>query len=145
LRAQVDTLMGLGWVMVAVMLAFSVVLAAAILYNTATLGILERRREIATLRALGMTLREIAIGLTIEHLLIATAGLAIGVPLAFVAIRRVLGAFSSDLFSFPFVFSPVTIVVGAVGVLLVLLVAQWPALRQIARDSLAGAVRSREG
>lgn len=42
----------------------------------------------------------------------------------------------------PFVLSPATVVVG---ILIVLLVAQWPALRQVGRASLADAVRSREG
>ena len=44
----------------------------------------------------------------------------------------------------PFVFSPRTVVTACVGVLIVLLVAQWPALRQLGRASLAEAVRTRE-
>ena len=137
--------MGLGWVMLLAMLVCSVVLAAAILFNTATLGILERRRELATLRALGRTLREIALGLTLEHALLCVAGLALGFPLSVWAIRHVLALFSSDLFRLPFVLSPVTAATAALGVLIVLLVAQWPALRLVARESLAEAVRTREG
>jgi putative ABC transport system permease protein len=145
LRDQVRAMMGLGWVMLLMMLACSVVLAAAILFNTATLGILERRRELATLRALGRTLREIALGLTLEHALLCIAGLALGFPLSIWAIRRVLALYSSDLFRFPFVLSPTTVATAASGIVFVLLLAQWPALRQVARDSLADAVRTREG
>lgn len=144
LRAQMKEMMALGWVMVGVMLFFSVVLAAAILFNTATLGILERRRELATLRALGRTLRELALGLTLEHGILCAAGLALGLPLAVVAIKRLLALYSSDLFSFPFVLSPSTIAVACGGIGLVLLAAQWPALRSISKSSIADAVRDRE-
>ncbi|HEY7955282.1 MAG TPA: ABC transporter permease, partial [Polyangia bacterium] len=145
LRAQIGAVMGLGWLMLLAMLGFSVVLAAAILFNTATLGILERRREIATLRALGRTLREIAVGLTLEHALICVVGLLLGLPLSVLAIRRVLALYSSDLFRLPFVLSPATLASAAAGILAVLLLAQWPALRRVARESLAEAVRTREG
>jgi putative ABC transport system permease protein len=145
LRDQVRAAMGLGWVMLLMMLLCSVILAAAILFNTATLGIIERRRELATMRALGRTLREITLGLTMEHALLCIAGLGLGFPLSVWAIRHVLGLFSSDLFRLPFVLSPMTAATAASGVLIVLLVAQWPALRLVARESLAEAVRTREG
>jgi putative ABC transport system permease protein len=145
MREQVRDAMGLGLLMLLAMLLCSVVLAAAILFNTATLGILERRRELATLRALGRTLRELALGLTLEHALVCVAGMTLGLPLSIWAIRRVLALYSSDLFRLPFVLSPLTVATAMGGVVIVLLVAQWPALRQVARDSLADAVRSREG
>ncbi len=145
MRAQTDALMGLGWAMLGTMLAFGVVLAAAILFNTATLSVVERARDIATLRALGRLMREIALGLTLEHALIALLGLALGLPLAVLATREVLALYSNDLFAFPFVMSRLTVATAAAGVALVLLFAQWPALRAVARAPLADAVRSREG
>jgi putative ABC transport system permease protein len=145
MRDQVRDVMALGWFMLLAMLMCSVVLAVAILFNTATLGILERRRELATLRALGRTVREIALGMTLEHGLLCIAGLAIGLPVSIWAIRHVLALYSSDLFRLPFVLSPATVATAASGILIVLLVAQWPALRQVARESLADAVRTHEG
>ncbi len=144
LRDQVGTLMGLGWAMLGAMLFFAAVLAAAILFNTATLGILERRRELATLRALGCTQREISVGITLEHALLASFGLAVGYPLATYTSRRVLALYSNDLFQLPYVMSPQTIGVALGGIVAVLFVAQWPALRRLARASLAEAVRTRE-
>jgi putative ABC transport system permease protein len=144
MRAQIDALMGLGWAMLGTMLACSVVLAAAILFNTATLGILERRRELATLRALGRTMREIGLGLTLEHGLLALLGLLLGFPLAIAATKKVLALYSSDLFALPYVLAPRTVAVSALGIVAVLLLAQWPALRALARTSLADAVRTRD-
>jgi putative ABC transport system permease protein len=144
-RARMTELMSLGWVMLGAMLLFGSVLASAILFSTATLGVLERRRDLATLRALGRTQRELVGALTLEHALIALAGLAIGIPAARRATRYLVGAFSSDLFALPFVISPATLAISCGGVFLVLLVAQWPALRSVGRMSLADSVRSREG
>ncbi len=145
LRDEMNALMGLFWVMLGVMLLCAVVLAAAILFNTATLAILERRRELATLRALGRTMREITVGFTVEHALLGILGLAIGFPLAVLATKQVLSLYTSELFPMPFVYSPRTLVSTLVGIVAVLLVAQWPALRRLSRASLAEAVRVREG
>lgn len=134
--------MGLGWLMLAVMLAFGGVLAGAILFNTATLMVLERRRELATLRALGMRQREVTALVMAQGALLAGTGSALGVPLAVVAARAMLGAFSSDLFALPFVLRPATVAASLGSVFVVALVAQRPALRRIARTSLAEAVRT---
>jgi putative ABC transport system permease protein len=144
-RAQFRELMGLGWAMLGAMLFLGGVLAAAILFNTATLSVGERQRELATLRALGMTMREVALLVTVEHAALALLGLGLGVPLAALASRVMLDTMSSDLFSLPFVIRPVTVAVAVSGVLLLLLLAQWPALRRVARSNLADEVRVREG
>ena len=144
MREQLRGLMALGWVFLFLMLGCGVVLAAAILFNTATLDILERRRDFATLRALGRTLREIAVALTVEHLFLALIGLGIGLPLAVFATKQILLRYTSELFSLAFVFTTRTVLAACVGVVGVLLLAQWPALRQLGRASLAEEVRVRE-
>jgi putative ABC transport system permease protein len=144
-RAMFSTLMGLGWAMVGFMLAFAGVLAAAILFNTATLTVLEHQRDFATLRALGRTMREISLWVTLEHALLGALGVALGLPLAVVAAKAMLRSFSSELFSLPYVLEPPTVAVAVTGVLACVLLAQWPALRRISKANLAASVREREG
>lgn len=144
LRAQLVTLMGLANLFLGVMLLFGVALAAAILFNTAILSIAERQREFATMRALGERMSGIVRLVTVEHVLIALVGLVVSFPIALFSLKLFLGLYSSDLFSLPFWISPRTSFVTILGVLLVLLVAQWPALRTIARTNLAEAVKLRE-
>ena len=144
-RAQFELLMGLGWLMLGFMLVFAGVLAAAILFNTATLTVLERQRDLATLRALGQTMREVSALITLEHALLTVLGLVLGLPLAVLAAKGLLRAFESELFSLPFVLAPQTVAFTLGGVLVVVLLAQWPALRRVARSSLAEQVRVREG
>jgi putative ABC transport system permease protein len=128
--------------MVGAMLLLVVVLAASVLFNTATLGILERRRELATQRAIGQSMRSVAAAMTLENALLGLLGLVVGLPLGVLAGRWALSYYSSDLFSLPFAVSFRTIGVSVVGVALVLLVAQWPALRAVTRTDLAEACRS---
>jgi putative ABC transport system permease protein len=144
-RAMFNAMMGLGWVMVGFMLAFAGVLAAAILFNTATLTVLEHERDFATLRALGWTMRELSTVVTLEHALLSVVGLALGVPLAAATARAMLEAFSSELFSLPYVLELPTVSVAIAGVLGCVLLAQWPALRRVSRADLAASVRAREG
>ena len=129
--------------MIGMMLVFGGVLAGAILFNTATLLVLERQRELATLRALGLRMREVAMMVTLQHAILALLGLALGLPLAVGAAKLMLGAFSSELFALPFVLLAPTVTVTLSGVFVVVLLAQWPALRKVSRASLAEAVRER--
>lgn len=145
LRAQLDTVLALNLAMVGMMLVFATILGAAILYNTATLGILERARELATLRALGASLRSIAAQSTLELTIVGVFGIGVGLAAAEPLARRLVATFNSDLFTMPFVWSwPAGVCLGAALVAL-LLTAQIPALRTVARMNLATSVRSREG
>jgi putative ABC transport system permease protein len=143
-RAQMEALTGLLAAFLAVMVLSGVVLATAILFNTATLSVLERRRELATRRALGQRMRAIAVSATVEHGLIALLGLLGGLPVALLCLGGFLRLSSSDLFTLPFWVSGRTVAIAMVGIALVLLLAQWPALRQVARMNLAEVARARD-
>jgi len=144
-RDQLNRYMALAWTVLGVMMLFSVLLASAILYNTASMAILERKRELATLRTLGHSFGRIIAMVTVENGVMAVLGFLMGVPLSIVSIRYALTLYSSDMFAIPFVFSPMTVAMVGVGSLVVLFLAQAPALRRIASTSLAETVRSREG
>ncbi len=144
-RALVTQMMGFGYAMIGTMLLFSAVLAAAILFNTVTLSILERTRELATLRALGMSAGECGKLLAVEFALIAALGLAIGLPAGLLAGHSVLGLYRSDLFSLPFAVTGRTLAFSVFGVLLVLGLALGPGLRRVSRLDLAAAIRERTG
>jgi putative ABC transport system permease protein len=145
IRAQLDQLLALNIAMVGMMLVFAGILGAAILYTTATLSILERMRELATFRALGMRFRRIVALVTIESSWLGAIGFLIGLPLSYIAGKNLLAFYDTDLFTLPFVWSWTMALLAVTGVATVLLFAQIPALRAVARINLAGSVRSREG
>lgn len=63
------------------LLAVAVVIALIGVTNTLSLSVIERRRESATLRALGLTRRQLRASMAVEGALIAGVGAAVGVAL----------------------------------------------------------------
>ncbi len=79
-------------------LAFvALVTGAFLVFSTLALQAAQRRRELALLRALGMTRRGIAVLLGLEGAAIGVVGAAVGTVLAVLASRAVLQRFGPDL------------------------------------------------
>jgi putative ABC transport system permease protein len=143
-KAQVTDLLGLFDAFIGMMLLFATALAAAILFNTASITVLERRREFATMRALGQRMGRLSWMVTVENGLLALGGLVIGFPVALLCLWAFLQVYSTDLFNMPFWLYPRTVGLALVGVLLVVLVSQVPALRAVAGMNIAEAAKARE-
>jgi ABC-type antimicrobial peptide transport system permease subunit len=94
------------------------------------------------MRALRERMSGITRMVTVENVIVAMAGLVVGSPLAVAALWAFLRLYSSDLFSMPFWLSGRTVVSTVLGVTLVLVLAQWPALRQIQADDIAEVAKS---
>ncbi|MHB8872731.1 MAG: ABC transporter permease [Myxococcaceae bacterium] len=75
--------------------AVAVLVGVFLVYNTVSIGVIQRRREIGTLRALGGTRARIRTMFALEAVLMGIAGSAIGLPLG-VAIARAAIRFVSD-------------------------------------------------
>ncbi|MBI4216193.1 MAG: FtsX-like permease family protein [Chloroflexi bacterium] len=140
-RRFLDDLLALMWGFIGVMLAFGAALAAAIVFNTIMVNTTERRREIATLRTIGLSQGRIFLMATIENLLLGLAGIALGLPLGYVMAVNFMKAYQGDLMSISVVLLPRTFILAAAGILLVLLLSQIPALRLIQRLDLAAEVK----
>jgi putative ABC transport system permease protein len=145
MRSQLDQVIGLSYAMIGAMLLFGSVLAAAIIFNTSTLSILERMREFATLRAIGQPMSRIRAQISFGNGALAALGLAAGLPAAVWTAHAAASSMDSDLFSVQAVLTPHSLAAAVFEVVLVLLIGQWPGLRAVAHANLAEVVRSREG
>ncbi|WP_246855190.1 ABC transporter permease [Cellulomonas sp. Y8] len=76
-QRAIDTLLAV----VVGLLAVAVVIALIGVTNTLSLSVIERRRESATLRALGLTRRQLRASMAVEGALIAGVGAVVGVAL----------------------------------------------------------------
>ncbi|SNQ48398.1 ABC-type transport system, involved in lipoprotein release, permease component [Frankia canadensis] len=111
--------------------AISVFVGAFIIFNTFTMLVAQRVRELALLRAIGASRRQVQLSLQVEAAMVgfagATAGLVVGAGLALL-LRAAVGAFGVSLPGGSLVFSPRTIVVAyAVGVVITSVAAFVPA------------------
>jgi putative ABC transport system permease protein len=70
---------------------------AFLVFSTCALSVVRRRAELALLRVLGVTRRELALTLVLEGLLVGAVGSALGCALGVMTAQLVLAHFGSDL------------------------------------------------
>jgi len=136
------SLMGLYYVMMGSFLVFALIIAGAVVFNTMTVNVLERQREIATMRALGQSRGRIARMITLENVLTGLLALIPGLLLGSAATYYFFQVWSSSAeFNFPYYISPQSYVVVSVLVFATALLSQLPAIRRVNRMSLAEATK----
>ncbi len=126
----------------------SLVVGAFLIVNTFSILVAQRSRELALLRALGASKRQVMWSVQLEAFVLgvlgATIGLGLGVLLA-MGIRALFANFGLDLSGQPLIFAPRTFIASyAVGVLVTMAAAFLPARRtgrispvQAMRDDIA--------
>lgn len=90
----------------AVMLVLIALVGSMGILNTLTLNVLERRREIAVMRAIGATDAALVLAFVMEALALGGAGWFLGLVIGYPSGRLLTRQLGRVLFSLPFVFSP---------------------------------------
>jgi putative ABC transport system permease protein len=146
-RKMVEQMMNTFRTFVNYMLVFGAALAFSIVFSTVTINVLERTSEVATMRTLGVTRREVALMVTLENLMLAVIGTAVGLPVGRWFVERFWFAAQTEeqmeLFSMEVTVLPQTYVMAGVLILVVVLLSQVPALRMLSRLDLAKATKER--
>ena len=110
-----DTIAATSGVMNNMILLFACIIAVGVIYNAARIALSERSRELATLRIIGFTQREIAFILLGEQgvltLMAIPVGWALGYGLAWMLNQS--PAQNTELFQVPFVIQPASFVFAA--------------------------------
>ena len=143
LQTTFDQYSGLFYVFIGAMLILGAAMAFAIIFTTMSVNIVERQRELATLRAAGVRYRTIAGLVGGENTIVVALGIVPGILLGVLAADAMLQTYSSDQFTLSLYLSPLTLVLSAVAVLAVAVLSQWPGLRAIRRMNVADVVRER--
>ncbi len=143
LRGQVNDYLGLFYAFVGVMLLFGGAMAFALIYNSMSSNISERRIEIATMRAAGAPHGMLARLVTAENLIIVLIGIVPGLVLGYLAAAGFMDSFSNDEFSFALQMRTSTLVLSALAIVLVALVSQIPGVRALRRLPIADVIRER--
>ena len=133
--------MNLFYVFMGFIIAFAVGMAFAVLFNTMTVNVLERRRELATMRAIGTPVSLIGRMTALESVVLWLLALAQGLVLGWYTTLALAGGFSTDLFWMTAYIAPRSYIITALGILLTMLLAARPAIRRIARLNLAEATK----
>ncbi|MBI5958218.1 MAG: FtsX-like permease family protein, partial [Chloroflexi bacterium] len=116
--------------------SFGYVLSLALLYNTVNTSLRERRDELAVLRALGSTQREIAVTVTLELLIMVLLGILIGVPLGREAGFYLNHSYRTEFFGQVDAMLFRSYILGIVSLLVIVFLAEIPGLRAVQKADL---------
>lgn len=122
----------------------SLVVGSFLIVNTFAMLVAQRSRELALLRAIGASRRQVTRSVLFEAFLVgligSTVGVAGGVALAF-GIRALFARFGLDLGDTPLIYEPRTFIAGYLVGLLVTMAAAWFPARRSAKIPPVAAMR----
>ncbi len=134
-------MMSLYNVMTGVIVAFCMVMAAAIVFNTMTVNVLERERETATMRTLGAGRPSVGLMLVAEGLVFSLLAILPGLALGTVAASYLIHTWSSEFFTMWFHMYPTTYMMIAAVIIVAALVSTIPSIWHSNRMNLAEATK----
>jgi putative ABC transport system permease protein len=125
-------------------LVMAVIVSFGVIYNNARISLAERSRELATLRVIGMTQREVGAVIVIELTLLAVTAVPLGLLLGTGFATLIVQSVNTETVRLPLVFTSYTytfavLVVGAASALSALVV-----LRKLKQLDLIGALKAPE-
>lgn len=144
LRGFEDTLARSLGVFTTVLVTFAAVIAAAMVYNAARIALSERGRELASLRVLGFTRREVALLLLGEQALLTAAALPLGFWIGYRLCALIAAAYQWELFRMPLVVSDRTYGFALLVVAAAALLSSLAVRRRLDRFDLVEVLKARE-
>ena len=103
----------------------------ALIYNASIISLSERKRELASLRVLGMTPREVLKVITSEQWTLYAFGILLGIPMAYGLNMSMAQSMSNDMYSLPAGLPLMALLGAAAGTAFSVLVAQSRAYYKI--------------
>ncbi len=143
-RVFIDEQMAFMWVFIGFMLLMGGSLGIAIIFNSVMVNVLQRTRELALMRVVGMSHGWITAILTMENFLIGIAGVLLGIPMGrWVAdyFMSTVGSMSEEAMTMNLVIFPQSYAIAIGLALVMLLLSQIPAIRQVRKMSLTTALK----
>lgn len=123
---------------------FVVLTGFAIIYNSSIISLSERKRELASLRVLGMSPKEVLEVITFEQWIIGFAGIIAGIPMTYLLMEMISQSMATDLFTIPSSVKPSALMVGFIGTAISIFIAQISINKKIKNLDLVDVLKERE-
>lgn len=144
MRGFDETLAESFWISISVMLGFATVIAGGIIYNGARVALSERGRELASLRVLGFTRREVTQLLLGEQALLTAVGIPVGFLLGYGLVWLVSVRLASNLFRLPMILTGSALFYSFLVVSIAAILSSLAVRRRIRRLDLVAVLKTRE-
>lgn len=129
---------------IGVIVVLSSIMGFAIIYNTTTINIMERKRELASLRVMGFSKKEVAELIFNENIAVSIMGLLAGMPVGRMMAGAMVHMVPEEIMSLPLVIYPRTYLLAVATVMIFVFLAQLANMRRISRLDLVEVMKSRE-
>lgn len=133
------------YIFISAMLIFGIIMGIAIIFNTTLINIMERRRELASLRVMGYTTKEIEKTIFRENVLICLMALMPGIVFGKIMCNFYVKQFVNKLFALEAVIYLRTYFITIACVLVFVLLAQWASRSNIKSLDMIEVLKNREG
>ena len=120
------------------------IVAFGVIYNNARISLAERSRELATLRVIGMTQREVGAVLVIELVILAFIAVPVGLLLGTGLTTVIVGSVNTETIRLPLVFTTYTYSFAVVTVTIASTLSAVFVLRQLKQLDLIAALKAPE-
>ena len=125
-------------------LTFAVIVAFGVIYNNARISLAERARELATLRVIGMTQREVGAVLVIELVLLALLAVPLGLLLGTGLTTVIISSVNTETVRIPLVFTGYTYSFAVITVAVASTLSAVVVLRKLNQLDLIAALKAPE-
>ncbi len=125
-------------------LTFSVIVAFGVIYNNARISLAERARELATLRVVGMTQREVGAILVIELVMLATLAVPLGLVLGTGFATTIIQSVNTETVRLPLVFTGYTYSFAVLVVVVASTLSAFAVLRKLKHLDLIATLKAPE-
>jgi putative ABC transport system permease protein len=129
---------------VVMIFVFACLIAAAVVYNSARIALSERARELASLRVLGFTRREVAAMLLGEQAVLTLLAIPAGAALGYFLCWLMATRFTSEIFRLPLVIYPRTYALATAVIVIAALGTGLMIRRRVYRLDLVSVLKARE-
>lgn len=144
LESFMETISENTLVFTGVLVVFAVILAFAVVYNTARIALSERGRELASLRVLGFTRQEVTTILLGEQVVVSGLALPLGYWFGYSVCAAMVDRFSLEIFRMPLIITQDTYVFAFIVVVGAGVVSSLIVRRRIDRFDLIEVLKTRE-
>ncbi len=142
LKDMFDEIMALMWTFIAILFGFSFSMAFIVIYNTFTANVIERTREIATMRTIGEDRWHLAAMITLENILLAAIGIPLGLYLGLQTAKYLYTSLSTEAYTLKAIMYPMSYVWVTLIIIAVLLLSEIPPIVRVFRLNLAESTKT---
>jgi len=143
-QSMLDTLAQSMKITNVTLLIFAGIIAFSIIYNVTAIALAERQRELASLRVLGLTCREVGGILYNENFLLGIAGVGLGIPIGIGICLLLVRVYDNDLYRLPFHIDQRTYVTSMLLTLFFVFLANLAVRRKIHRLDMVEVLKAQE-